>query len=100
MPDPETTDVVFRVFPAGDVIAIFPSDPGTSDPFTCSSYQHVGQHGSCNPAYLMRYTVPDQYADLKRELESAPYHYRLRVRRRIGGHYLALRRAIARAAVA
>jgi hypothetical protein len=31
-----------------DLIAVFPDEPGTNSPHTCSSYMHVGQHGSCD----------------------------------------------------
>lgn len=77
----ETTPVLFRKWKKdGDVIAIFPYDVGTNDASTCSSYQHVGQHGSCDPAGLMGVTVeaaPEEYEPLKQELESSPYEYRL-----------------------
>ena len=77
----ETTPVLFRKWKKeGDVIAIFPYDLGNNDPATCSSYQHVGQHGSCDPQHLMGVTteaLPEEYEPLKQELESAPYHYQL-----------------------
>jgi hypothetical protein len=59
------TKVSFRVFKdGGDVIAIFPEVPGTSDPDTCMSYQHVGQHGACNPFHLLTQTREADLAEL------------------------------------
>lgn len=40
-----TIPVIIRKFPEGDLIALFPTVPGTSDPGTCLSYATVGQHG-------------------------------------------------------
>lgn len=45
---PDKTKVIFRHW-KGDVIAIFPEIPGDMSPYTCMSYQHVGQHGACDP---------------------------------------------------
>lgn len=74
--------VLFRVWKSGhgknEVIALFPSLPGTTDPGTCSSYMHVGQHGSASYYGVMEATraaTPAEYAGLQSELESAPYFY-------------------------
>ena len=50
---------------------------------TC--YAHVGQHGACGLAwyYNTRSATPEEYADLKAELESPPYGYRLKVYKRM-----------------
>jgi hypothetical protein len=40
--------VHFRRFKEGDVIALFPYEPGTRDPTTCCSYQRMGQSGSAD----------------------------------------------------
>lgn len=76
-PTPETTPVIFREWGNGDPIAIFPTEPGTNNPDTCSSYEHVGQHGSCDPQYLIACTKPAQdtaaLRDLMRELTSIGY---------------------------
>ncbi len=86
----ETTPVVFRVWPksnGGGVIALFPTLPGsTSDPYSCDSFEHVGQHGSADCTGTIRGTraaKPDEYASLKRELESPPYEYKLKVYARV-----------------
>lgn len=67
----------------GQVTAVFPTLPGSPGMLTC--YAHVGQHGSCSKAWLAdtRPATPDEFAALKRELESAPFHYRLKVVKRI-----------------
>ncbi len=92
MPEPEDrelTPVIFRVWPkseGGGVIALFPTLPGTSDPHTCESFEHVGQHGSAACHGVINRTrpaKPAEYAALKRELESAPYNYNLKVYARV-----------------
>jgi hypothetical protein len=90
------TPVIFRKWPkseGGDVIALFPCDPGTSE-YDCDSYQHIGQHGAANLdiIYRTKLAKPEEYADLKRELESAPYHYHLDVRKRIPANATEIRR--------
>lgn len=42
----EKTKVIFRKFPDGEVIALFPELPGTNDVSECLNYTHNGQHGS------------------------------------------------------
>lgn len=81
----ETTDVIFRKFRDGEVIALFPGIAGTMDPWSCSSYMHVGQHGAAGLHSIAAHTKlasEREYAPLKRELESVPYEYRLRVVKR------------------
>ncbi len=71
----EETNVMFRYW-KDDVIAIFPEIPGDSSPHNCLSYQHIGQHGTCDPAYIIRDSKPatvQQYQGLKTELESMGY---------------------------
>jgi hypothetical protein len=66
--------VVFRVFPEGDVIALFPNDIcDARDNIT--SYQHVGQHGAASPSLIeeLRPATPKEYGPLKKELESIGY---------------------------
>lgn len=82
----EFTPVLFRKIVGGDVLAVFPTDASDMDAFLCGCYAHVGQHGSCDPAFIIqtsRPARPAEYADLKAELEGAPYHYRLRVYSRL-----------------
>ncbi len=94
MPTPDTapTPVIFRVL-EGEVIALFPTVPGTRDPYTCESYMHVGQHGSAGAAlsYTARLATPEEYAPLKRELEQLGYV--LAVHGRMTHHHFAARKA-------
>lgn len=98
--DEQETPVIFRKYGArrgGEVIAIFPAEPGTYDTGTCSSYVHVGQHGSCDPQLVMngtRAAKESEYADLKRELEGEPYGYRLKIYKRLQRSFLDDRRKV------
>jgi len=79
MQDIEKTLVIFRMFKEEkEIIAIFPEEPGNYDSNTCSSYVHVGQHGTCDPQYLIQDATypayPFQYQDLKEELEKMGYN--------------------------
>ncbi len=83
------TAVMFRVWrktkddPGGTVVALFPLE--SEGRGLCSSFEHVGQHGSADYTGVIgrtRAATPDEYRDLKRELEGAPYRYTLRVYKR------------------
>lgn len=92
----DLTRVVFRVWSDGEVIALFPDLPGTNDPTTCSSYMHVGQHGSADYRGVIAETRParePEYEALRAELERAPYHYDLQVTKRAGNDAYARRAA-------
>lgn len=97
--DENETPVIFRKYgprKGDDVIALFPAEIGTYDSATCSSYEHVGQHGSASPYAVIRDTrpaTPEEYADLRKELEGAPYGYRLKVYTRMRRGFDAARRA-------
>jgi len=70
------TKVIFRKYPDGDILALFPEERGTNDPYTCSCYAHVGQHGSADPQHVIRSTKaakPAEYAALKGERERIGY---------------------------
>jgi len=78
-----------------DVLAVFPFDPGTADPGTCSFYVHVGQHGHGDHSAIIKQTRPANLADadvaaLRRELEGIGY--RLDVRTRVDRHQAYRRR--------
>lgn len=85
------TPVLFRVHRSpkkygDDVTAVFPCEPADIDGRSMTCYVHVGQHGGCNLQWyrLTRPATPEEYADLKAELESEPYnYYRLKVYRKI-----------------
>ncbi len=74
-----TTIVVFRKFPEGDIIALFPHESETdrhNTPGLCSSYQFLGQHSCADYEGCMRITspaTPEEYARLKQELERIGY---------------------------
>lgn len=68
--------VIFRADRSGDfkgaVTAVFPTLPGTSDPWTATCYAHVGQHGTCSRGWYSttRAATEDESADLLAELRS------------------------------
>lgn len=97
------TRVIFRRWPkkeGGGVLAIFPRDPATNDPHMCSSYEHHGQHGACDPNLVVRITKPvkltdEDVQDLKRELENygpPEAHYNLDIKLRCTQADMAIRR--------
>ena len=72
--DTEKTRVVFRKFPEGDILALFPelSEGGAA----VESYQHIGQHGGADYVFCIRRTVPanpEEYQALAAELEDIGY---------------------------
>lgn len=72
---PEVTPVVFRAYPKGSVIALFPIIPDGSYG-QCCSYMHVGQHGAADYGHVIRMTrraEAEEYADLMRELVAVGY---------------------------
>ena len=69
------TKVIFRMF-NNEPIALFPEELGTIDPYTCSSYAHIGQHSSATLDLIIDRSRPateSEYADLKAELEAIGY---------------------------
>ena len=96
------TPVIFRKWKprrefgeeGGDIIALFPAENGTNDPYTCSSYEHVGQHGSADPVGVIQQTVPAkpaEYADLMKELKGIGYND-LKVYQKLSSDFLTERR--------
>ena len=71
------TVVIFRKYrDTGAIVAIFPEIPGSPNPSTCLTYEHIGQHGSGFDSQIVSITEPakaSEYADLRRELESIGY---------------------------
>ena len=84
----QITVVVFRKRPkseGGGILALFPYENHDGAGRYCVSYEHVGQHGAADYRGCIRRTKaakPEEYADLKRELEGYHYFYRLAVRQR------------------
>ena len=74
--DKEPTEILFRKYSNGDIIALMPYVI-EDNRFCCQSYMHVGQHGPARYEHMMQCTRPakeDEYAELKRELESIGYN--------------------------
>ena len=88
------TKVIFRVFKdtpgiylseIDEVIAVFPEIPADYAGRYPSSYMHIGQHSSVDYLTLLSVTrpaKPEEYEELKQELEGEPYNYVLEVRQR------------------
>ena len=66
--------VVFRKFPEGDLIAIFPNQP--EGPDTVNSYQTNGQHGEASLALIheLEPATPQEHGDLAAELGRIGYN--------------------------
>jgi hypothetical protein len=93
----DTLPVLFR-FSDGEVVAVFPTFPGTCGAdFTV--YAHVGQHsvGTFGWYYTTRRATPEEYAPLLKELrriyESEPGDPALDVRQRFTSAHDKVRRA-------
>lgn len=79
----EKTHVIFRVYPDGELIAIFPREVAAPEWWICESYVHVGQHGACDPELVIRDTRPAkraEYKDLYEELVGLGYELIVRKR--------------------
>lgn len=70
----KTTKTIFRVFPEGDAIALFPNQRGAR-PAWCNSYQHIGQHGDAHKDLIkeLRAATAEEYAPLAAELQRIGY---------------------------
>ena len=77
------TVVVFRKYPDGQIIALFPYDYSGS--FSCMSYMHIGQHGAAHYPGVIDATKPaieSEYSELKSELETN-FGYNFEVRKKV-----------------
>lgn len=86
--DSYITDVVFRKFKDGEIMALFPYEIETGR--FVLSYQHIGQHSGADYNHFILGTepaTPEQYADLKKELENIGYNLRV-IKRRNYSKYL------------
>ena len=71
-----TTRVVFRRYPDGQVIALFPDIPWNGQRGEVTSYMHLGQHGAADYHHVLataRLATEDEYNDLFSELQSIGY---------------------------
>lgn len=75
----EKTKVIFRKFPDGEVIALFPELPGTNGINSCLSYQHIGQHGAAMVAIYYDTKPCDAFDRLPLEKELTAIGYKLTV---------------------
>lgn len=94
------TKVIFRKWNGGDVIALFPQVPYDRNGIYCMSYEHIGQHGSAGYDTVVcqsSLASPEEYADLKHELESRPFNYVLSVASRESSKDRQIRRSAASA---
>jgi hypothetical protein len=79
----------------GEVTAIMPEIPGTADPYTCTCYVHMGQHGVCNVSLAnraSRLATEAEYAPLLAELGKIGYRVQV-IKRTNQQRYLDARRA-------
>lgn len=79
----EKTIVLFRKYPEGDILAIFPEIPSDAWGYECTVYQHLGQHGGGDCRGMMQATKPakpSEYKALKKELEQIGYVLEVRER--------------------
>lgn len=93
----EKTKVVFRVWPDGDILALFPEEPGSVCGCECMSYMSVGQHSAADYDGCISATRPAQpseYANLVEELKRIGYE--LDIRKRASSLSRRLRRQRAR----
>ena len=68
---------VFRIYPDGEVIALFPQISASVTGDLCKSYMHIGQHGGANTHIVIEQTQlakPNEYKELLRELERIGYN--------------------------
>lgn len=72
----KTTRVIFRRYPDGQVITLFPDIPWSRRRGEITSYMHVGQHGAADYSHVIATTEPateKEYAGLLNELRQTGY---------------------------
>lgn len=82
MPGSDKTVVIFRKFPDGEIVALFPYI--IDAPHRVMTYMHVGQHSNMDyhrVVSLTRPAKPEEYASLARELTRIGYNLDIRARR-------------------
>lgn len=76
--DKHTTEVVFRKYNDGQILALFPYEQAYDN--FCESYLHIGQHGGANYAHCINSTKPatkEEYSELQKELEGMGYNLKV-----------------------
>jgi hypothetical protein len=74
------TPVVFRIFPDGALLALFPAMRADMAGCFCSCYAHIGQHSAADYTGCIqrsRPATPREYRALAVELRSIGYHLRI-----------------------
>ena len=69
--------VIFRVYPDGEIIALFPQIAAGYGGYSCQSYMHVGQHGAADLYWVVKQTklaTQEEYQALLKELEQKGYN--------------------------
>ena len=69
--------IVFRIYPDGEVIALFPQIAAQIGGYLCQSYMHIGQHGAASTHTVVRQTrlaSRKEYLPLLKELEQIGYN--------------------------
>ena len=77
MKDREKTNVVFRKYPDGEIVALFPHEKWNMEESECACYHHNGQHGAAEYGFVINRTVPAteaEYKELVEELEEIGYN--------------------------
>ncbi|MFA5934932.1 MAG: hypothetical protein WC827_03555 [Candidatus Paceibacterota bacterium] len=70
------TIVVFLKYRNGSIFALFPYEDADVAGMYCTAYAHLGQHHGADYNGYIRDSFPakpEEYADLKKELESIGY---------------------------
>jgi len=68
---------IYRIYPDGEVIALFPQISASVGGGLCESYMHIGQHSGATPQLVInrtRLATPKEYAPLQAELERIGYN--------------------------
>ncbi len=76
--DDYKTTVFFVKEEGNSIVAVFPYIKADSQG-NCVCYAHLGQHSACCREWYMEQEMatPDEYADLKKELEDLGYNLKL-----------------------
>lgn len=101
MENNDRTLVIFRRWKRSpkSVIAIFPLELGNDSPCLCQSFEHIGQHGACDPMVVQDTTavnvsetgvIDRDVLELMAELQSIGYN--LTIGKRIPGNAIEVRR--------
>ena len=83
--DNDVVPVLFRKGYGDIITAVFPTCAADQHGDLMACFSHIGQHSACSKEWYFgtKPATPAEHADLKKELEGAPYGYRLKVVKRI-----------------